>query len=186
MVVKHPPTGATSLSYRFIELNNQIQLLSLYEARSLKNENGIGSFDHIPIVEDDYEIIIPFYKEFHTHLIPVLSTVLLEGNFANFDELSVPNIQWNFTNRPEPIEDAILPKKKKHYLQAEIIPAIDVNLEFGYKYYALFKWFMTQNIVPALAQKYQMAYQQVLNELKSNIRHNNNSLTRASLPYSIF
>lgn len=195
MISKRTLTGANILEYRIDELNNQVELLSLYEAKTLKNNAGGGSFDDIPIVDDDLEIILPFYKEFHAILFPVLSTVLLQSNPDTFDltpdSITLPNIQWNIANGTMLDLDGVtlIPDPEyatQHLFQTNMLSILDVNIESGYKYYALFKWFMTQNILPELAQKYLASYQNVLAEIASNIRHNNNKATRAKRPYNPF
>lgn len=194
MISKRTLTGANILEYRIDELNNQVELLSLYEAKTLKNTSGTGSFDDIPIVDDDHEIIVPFYKEFHAILFPVLSTVLLQTNPDTYHltpDGTLPNIQWNIANGTMLDADGVTiiadPEYANHHLfQTNMLSILDVNIESGYKYYALFKWFMTQNVLPELAQKYLASYQNVLSEIKSNIRHNNNSKTRTSRPYNMF
>lgn len=192
MISNRTLTGATILEYRFTELLQQLELLSLYEAKTLKGQSGTGSYDELAIVEDDYEIIKPFFEEFHTMLFPVLSTILLQtnpdiytltpGNISG-TVIPLPNIEWHIADEPVWADEDV-PETKKS-LQANLMTILNTNIFNGYKYYALARWFMTQNIVPELARKYIAMYETALGLIKSNRLHNNNKLTRPSRPYNM-
>lgn len=186
MISQRTITGATILEYRFADLNRHVELLSLYEGKSLKTQSGAGSFNDIPIIKDDFELIIPFYKEFHSALFPVLSRLLLMTDTDKFattpSSPSLPNIEWNIKDEPK-WEDEDVPETKKS-LQTNLFTILDNQIESGYKYYALFRWFATINVMPQLAEKYSSLYRSTMADIKSTTLHNNIASTRVRLPYN--
>ena len=182
MISNRTLTGATILEYRFTELLQQLELLSLYEAKTLKGQTGTGSYDELAIVEDDYEIIKPFFEEFHAMLFPVLSTILLQTN-PDIYTLTPGNIEGHIADEPVWADEDV-PETKKS-LQVNLMTIPNTNIFNGYKYYALARWFMTQNMGAEIAQKYILMYDTALGLIKSNRLHNNNKLTRPTRPYNM-
>lgn len=171
-MIKTSDTGAKTVVLNFTDLNHQIELLSLYESKTIKDKEGAGAYEDIPITKDEYEIIIPFYKECHSLLFPVLSTILNQDTPQSFtDGTTVDNILWNLTEGT---------------YQANILPIIDNHLERAYIHYALFKWFATQNLFPDLANKYRAMFDKNVTDITSSRLHKNDKATRPFIPYRTF
>lgn len=198
MISPRTLTGAIILEYFFTDLHRKVETVALYEAKTIKGQAGAGSYEDLAIVEDDYQMLVDFYREFHAKLFPVISTILYQSSPDSFqeapgyytatvDEVEVqkplPNIEWALITEPAWADETI-PEYRKA-LQSNIMTIFDTHIEGGYKYYALFRWF-TMNNRPDLSQKYDGLWQFEMNEIKSNIRHNNTKSTRPKRNYRIY
>ncbi len=198
MISTRTLTGATILEYFFTDLHRKVELTALYEAKTLKSQSGVGSYEDLAITDDDYIMLIDFYKEFHAKLFPVISTILYQPSPDSFQEapgfytatvnevevqLPLPNIEWALITEPAWADETI-PETRKA-LQTNMMTIFDIHIESGYKYYALFRWF-TMNNKPDLSKKYDSLWQFELSEIKSNIRHNNTKATRPKRNYRIY
>ena len=186
--------GAISFTYKIADLNRQVALHSLYDAKTLRDDNGKSMYEDVAITDDEKELIIPFYKEFHGELFPVLSTILLRGNNTDlFTEQaansSAPNIVWHVADGTVISNGEVIADEyymTHHLFQQNMSTQLDGHLESAYKYYALWKWFLSINTMPALAQKYHTLYTDEMQKIRSAVRHNNNALTRAKRPHNPF
>lgn len=168
-MIRTSDTGAKTIVLNFTDLNHQVELLSLYESKTIKDKAGAGAYEDIPITQDEYEIVIPFYKEAHSLLFPILSTILDQDTPQSFtDGTTIDNILWNLSEGT---------------YQANILPIIENHLERAYIHYALFKWFTTQSILPALSDKYRSMFDKNMRDITSSRLHNNDKATRPQIPY---
>ena len=187
--------GAISFEYTFNRLGRQVTLHTLYDAKTMKSEGGKLLYDDIAITEDEYELIHPFYGELHTELFPVLSTVLLRDDL-NTDRFNLQatnpnyaNIVWNIADGTTVVDGETVADEyylTHHLFQPNMATILDKLLESAYKYYALYKWFLSINTVPVLAQKYHTLYTDELSKIRSAVRHNNNADKRPKLKQNPF
>lgn len=178
--------GAISFVYELSKLNRAVMLLSLYDAKTVRDEHGKSMYNDIAITDDEKEVLVTFYKEFHGELFPILSTILLRG--ANTDSFGL-EVVWNVADgtkveNGETVYDDYY--DNHHLFQNNMATILDGHLESAYKYYALYKWFTLFNTIPALSQKYHMLYSDELRKIRSAVRHNNNSATRPKLKQNPF
>lgn len=193
-----PIEGAFILEYFFTDLHRRTELVALHEAKTVKNQAGVGSYEDIAITDDDYPMLIDFYREFHARLFPVMSTRLYQPSPDSFQEAPgfytvtvgetevqkpMPNIEWALITEPAWADENI-PETRKA-VQDNMRTILDSHIENGYRYYALFKWFALNNN-PPLSQKYDTFWQSELDAIRQTLRHNNDKTTRARKPYRIF
>jgi len=186
--------GAITFKYKFSDLDRQVQLHSLYEAKTLRSQNGVSAYEDVAITDDENDLLHPFYGECHANILPTLSTILLHDTINTDlftyspDEANGFNIKWYVSDGTTVVDGETVDDEyylKNHLFQNSMASALDIQLEATYKYYALFRWFTAINTIPPAQQKYLSLYIESMGKVSSLVRHNNNAATRPTIPYTV-
>lgn len=162
------------LEYDRTALNEMVDLLSLYEAKTLRDKLGLAQYEDMATSADDYEVLLQYYKDIFNELTAWLSTVSYQTRLSSFFDL------------PQPESNSLCEFNiDLSLMQANMINVLDNNIDSVLKNYALFRWFLTVNNSTSVAEKYNLLYQQAFENVKSNIRHQNDKTKRPTRRYNL-
>jgi len=170
-------TDTACMQFERTILNERAETLSLYDAKSLKGKDESGLYNDIAITQDEYELLLTFYREAFDKLTVALSTVLNQQTLSSFYPMAQPDsdvvCEFNIDLSTR--------------IQRNMLDILHNSIETYIVHYAMYRWYLTNNIAEAgrLSERYLMHMSDTMKDIVSLIHHRNDSAMRAKRTYRI-